>query len=48
MELAVSKYGESVRILKEEELEAVISEIEREQEEAKKKDEASGVTEMDT
>jgi 20S proteasome subunit alpha 4 len=48
MELAVSKYGESVRILKEEELEAVISDIEREQEEAKKKDEASGVTEMDT
>ncbi len=40
MELAVSRYGEPVRILKEEELEVIITDIEREIEEAKK--EAAG------
>lgn len=36
MELAVSKFGEAVRMLSEEELEAIISDIEKEKEEAKK------------
>ena len=36
MELAVSRYGQPVRILKEEELEVIIADIEREIEEAKK------------
>mmetsp|Transcript_3780 Transcript_3780/g.8308 ORF Transcript_3780/g.8308 Transcript_3780/m.8308 type:complete len:252 (+) Transcript_3780:90-845(+) len=36
MELAVSKCGEPVRMMKEEELEAIIADIEREAEEAKK------------
>jgi len=47
MELAVSRYGEKVRILKEEELEVIIADIEREIEEAKK--EAAGAsTPMET
>ena len=42
MELAVSRYGQPVRILKEEELEVIIADIEREIEEAKK--EAAGAS----
>ena len=43
MEVAVSRYGEKVRMLTEQELEAVIADIEKEVEEAKKKaQEASG------
>ena len=41
MELAVSRYGEPVRMLTEAELEAIIADIEREQEEAKKEKESS-------
>lgn len=49
MELAVSRYGEKVRILKEEELEVIIADIEREIEEAKKEAAGAGAsTPMET
>jgi 20S proteasome subunit alpha 4 len=41
MEVAVSRYAQPVRMLTEAELEAIIADIEREQEEAKKEKEAS-------
>jgi 20S proteasome subunit alpha 4 len=46
MELAVSRFGEPVRMLPESDLERVIADIEREQEEAKK--EAAAATTMET
>ena len=46
MEVAVSRYGMPMRLLTESELDAIIADIEREQEEAKKEKEAS--TAMET
>ena len=46
MEVALLKYGEPVKMVTEEELQTIISEIEREQEEAKKGREEAGNNDM--
>lgn len=47
MEIAVLKYGEEVEFLKEEEIEVVIKDIERELEELKKKEQESNLNNYD-
>lgn len=48
MEVAISRYGVPMRLLSEQELEAIIADIEREAEEAKREKEAASSTAMET